>query len=69
MKAPVFDPIEEMKDPKYEEMTMSKIDSELVASDVANKENTSLIINNQKYVEVPVTSSGPTLVTHTSHTE
>ncbi len=59
MKAPEFDPIEEMKDPKFEEMTMSKIDSELVASEVANKENTSLIINNQKYVEVPITSSSP----------
>jgi hypothetical protein len=67
MKAPEFDPIEEMKDPKFEEMTMSKIDSELMASEVANKENTSL--NNQKYVEVPINSSSPILVTHTSNTE
>jgi hypothetical protein len=60
-KAPEFDPIEEMKDPKFEEMTMSKIDSDHVASEVvaANKENTSLIINNQKYVEVPMNGSAP----------
>ena len=44
-----------MKDPKFEEMTMSKIDSDYQASEVAaNKENTSLIINNYKYVEVPL---------------
>jgi hypothetical protein len=35
-----------MKDPKFEEMTMSKIDSENFASEVNNKENTSLVINN-----------------------
>ena len=35
---------------------MSKIDSDYQASEVtANKENTSLIINNHKYIEVPVT--------------
>jgi hypothetical protein len=55
---PEFDPIEEMKDPKFEEMTMSKIDSDYQASEVtANKENTSLIINNYKYIEVPVTAT------------
>jgi hypothetical protein len=36
-----------MKDPKFEEMTMSKIDSENYQSEVNNnKENTSLVINN-----------------------
>ncbi len=55
---PEFDPIEEMKDPKFEEMTMSKIDSDYQASEVtANKENTSLVINNHKYIEVPVNPS------------
>ena len=55
-----FDPIEEMKDPKFEEMTMSKIDSENYSSEVNNKENTSLVINNysQKYIEVPIQNSG-----------
>ena len=62
-----------MKDPKFEEMTMSKIDSELNASEVVvnggNKENTSLIINNNqmKYVEVPITNSVGNLGTSANH--
>jgi hypothetical protein len=55
---PEFDPIEEMKDPKFEEMTMSKIDSDYQASEInGNKENTSLVINNLKYIEVPLTGT------------
>ncbi len=57
-KIPEFEPIEEMKDPKYEEMTMSKVDSDHVASEVVavgNKENTSILLNNQqKYIDVPI---------------
>jgi hypothetical protein len=32
-----FDAIEESKDPKLDEMTMSKIDSELMASEITQK--------------------------------